>query len=81
MNTLELLSSSSFTLKITYNLLAVRNSVSWCTPEAANQIKGQLRFNKYVMEATLKLLKASQAEKHSIRKSTSRLNSYMNIGR
>jgi hypothetical protein len=61
--------------------LALRNSVSWCTAEAANQMKGHRGFSMYVMEATLKLLKAFEAENHGILKSTSRLNSYINIGR
>lgn len=56
------------------------NSVPWCTAEAANEMKGHRGFSMYVMETTLKLLKASQAENHSILKSTSRLNSYINIG-
>lgn len=64
-----------------YLQLAFRNSVPWCTAEAANQIKGHRGFSMYVMETTLKLLKASQAENRTILKSTSRLNSYINIGR
>jgi hypothetical protein len=55
--------------------------VPWSTVEAANQVKGRHEFNRYVLETALKLVKASQAEKHRIFKSTSMLDYYIRIGR
>ncbi|KDR08917.1 Fanconi anemia group I protein [Zootermopsis nevadensis] len=67
---------------VTYKMLCIlyMNSVPWCTAEAANCVKGRHEFSSYVMNTTLKLVKASQDEKRR-KKSTSMLTSFVNIGR
>jgi hypothetical protein len=55
--------------------------MAWSTAEAANQVQGRQGFNFYVIDVTLKLVKASRAEEGRIYKPASRLNSCINIGR
>ncbi|KAJ4441625.1 hypothetical protein ANN_11481 [Periplaneta americana] len=65
---------------VAYKMLCLvhKNSVEWCTAEAANQVKGRREFSRFVMEVILSLVKTSRSEKCI--KSASSFQSYINIG-